>query len=616
MSLIVAVAMMLTGCIYDRMDCPENEELENVGEVITIEFTMLTRNAQSASRSLDPPPSPETGFSAENYLDLGNLTFLLFDDNRKMLRTFSPDVDVIEEATGPYVKYRVRTFLHDNYFLKTTSENITFTIVVLGNFAGLSPERFNFSAGEKLEDIFKPEIVGTFAMPLSNNSANTWIPAVAPIASQNSGHIPMSGMQTFTVPTGALRASSPDSPYQLSEGPSQKHINMLRALAKIEIVDKIAYSATDNNHFTIEHVELIGHNTRGSILPLFGEWERDLETQYVKLPSVPSDAAYIGSDPGSGIGTSVTGSQAERDFFLDADATAARTDGCKVYSCYLTEYDPEAVGSASPMWMRLTMSAPWGEDETTQFRLDVAPYTDGTPQEPMPILRNNIYRYVITGAKEIDLDVQPFSNLSLSFGFGLRRDARGDLMVLPDENGDYPEYFLNFAKTHSYPQAIDDDGNETGELIRLEDGDYYAIVVGENNEMSDAVIWVKDRDACHVLSNFGPEHDGQDCSARRVESFYGNNQAETFLKDIFGYRRVYHFINHNSIVRHPQDDNLLFCYIENFGSENVKRKYYEIESWDDASKTGWIVNKNEDGTEVGFQEITSDGNLGNAIPIE
>lgn len=264
------------------------------------------------------------------------------------------------------------------------------------------------------------------------------------------------------------------------------------------------------------------------------------------------------------------------------------------------------------------------------------------------IERNNIYRFTITGMNagmDISAEIQPFAEQKLTFGFGLMRDSRGDLMVVKiperdatgkvmvDEKGDtiytYPQYFLDFVQKHDFPKEIqvDSDGNilkdeagnilyKTTEVKPTAKGDYYAIVVGEYESLSEADVWVKDKDGCHVLTNFGKtvdnsnnsaDHEG--CNSRLVEMSFGNNQSEIFYKDKFHYRRVHHFDNHNSIVRHPVDENLLFCVIDNFGSPDEIRKYYEVESWD--GETGWIIVYDENNNETGdFRQITYDGNLG------
>lgn len=407
------LAAMLTGCINDDSLCPDDPDIDP-GEGITIEFTMLTRNAASSlsSRALVAlEGNTEVGFAAENYLDLDNLTFLLFDKDQKMLRTFKPEVtNIPDPTTGEYVKYSVRAFLHDNYFLKATTDNIKFTIVVLGNYANLSPERFNYHIGEDLETIFASDKVGTFAAPTSNNSGSSWIPSIFPGTDngQQAGHIPMAGMQTFTVKVADLRASTPDNPYQLSvEGTNDNLINILRALAKIEIVDKIGFTegVYASSRSKIDKVEMVGHSLHGSILPTFDQWNKYgfLETQYVTKASAPVAFGYVGTTPTDGNKGVIIADNSYGpvlNFFKDSDATT-REQGANVFSCYLTEYDPTQLGTTPPMWMRLSVKsaddATSTDTEPKYFRLEAAPYSNNTPGAVMPLLRNEIYRYVITG---------------------------------------------------------------------------------------------------------------------------------------------------------------------------------------------------------------------------
>lgn len=416
--LSVLLALAMASCITDNMECPDDTDTDT-GDGITLEFAMLTRNAMSSSSRalISPGGNTEIGFGPENYLDLDNLLFLLFDKDQKLIRVFKPDVKVENDAgAGEYVKYLVRVFLNDDYFLKATDPNITFTIVVLGNYSTLDPKGFAYHVGQKLEDIFKSDAVATFAMPVIENGS--WIPRIFPTAEGGAAHIPMAGMQTFTAPTASLLASTLNNPYQLSTGTQSKYLNILRALAKIEIIDRIGATGTgsettqtDKNHrSSIEKVELVGHTTRGSILPTFNQWTtNDTETQYVKSTSVPTSASYIGYQPDGNL--AFTGNPIN--FFADAAATAARDDRCQVYSCYLTEYDPDRRGGSYPMWIRLTTRTPGndGEAETTLYRLEVAPYTNNSPGATIPILRNNIYRYEIAGIKsdvELELKVNPW----------------------------------------------------------------------------------------------------------------------------------------------------------------------------------------------------------------
>ena len=409
--LLMALMLPLCGCINDDSLCGGDEE-DKDSEGIAIEFALTTSlPAKGGTRALIAPTgTPENGSLAENYLDLDNLTFLLFDDKQELLQVISPYVE--PEDRNSYIRYRVTAFISDYYFLHATTEQLTFTIVVLGNYQDLSPERFGFAKGMKLADLFDQSKVGTFAMPIRNNWDNSWIPSIVPGENgQQRGFIPMAGMQTFTVDVSDLQKSNSGNPLVISTDENGKDINMLRALAKIEIVDKIGFiNGTQpdiENRSWIEKAELIGHSTRGSIFPALAQWNQPgnpFETQYVQSVSIPSDNTYIGAQPTNDFSTD--NAAANANFFLDAAASALReNDNCRVLSCYLTEYDPANRGTAYPMWMRLTVHGPGtANGSSTLYRLEPAPYVDNAPGNLLPILRNNIYRYEITGiGTELDL---------------------------------------------------------------------------------------------------------------------------------------------------------------------------------------------------------------------
>lgn len=399
--LLFVLMLPITSCIDDNSLCGKEPDQE---DGITIEFSLQTRiPARLGTRALLDPTgiTQETGSEAENYLDLDNLTFLLFDKDMTLLQTLSPYVEADNPVSNRYSKYKVTAFLSNHYFLRATEDELTFSIVVLGNYQSLSPTRFGFAPGQKIRDIFDPNKVGSFAMPISNNNGYCWIPSITGGANgQTAGYIPMSGMQTFTVKTDDLRSSSPGNPLVLSTDENGKDINMMRSLAKIEIVDKIGFANNvqpdKNNRSWIEKVELVGHTTRGSIFPTLDQWnltDNPFETQYVQAVSSPSDNAYVGAQPINGLTTE--NENAIVNFF---EESVLRIDGCPVFSCYLTEYSPNERGSVYPMWMRVTVHGPGNAgSSSTLYRLDPAPYVDNVPQDLLSILRNNIYRYEITG---------------------------------------------------------------------------------------------------------------------------------------------------------------------------------------------------------------------------
>lgn len=427
------MALMLTGCINDDAQCPAEGDGE---EQITLEFTVVTRDlAGHGTRALVIPGNFQNGTSAENYLDLQNTVFMLFDESKTLIKVFIPEVTPEDEQ---YAKYSVRAFMSPQEFhtLTDNKTEVTFYIAVVGNYSRLNPQNAAYHIGQKLDDIFDPEKVGTFAMPISNNNAlNAWIPSIYPVDNQLAGHIPMAGIQTFTIPVEDLAASTVDHPLDLSGNNGEKDINMLRALAKIEVIDRIDATGTGNattfpeKRMRIEKAELVGHTTRGSLFPTLIQWNsaaNPYETQYVTTPSIPASSNYVGASPVNTGSLSTNNEAACVNFFADATATEAREDKCRVFSCYLTEYNPALLSSTDePMWIRLTCQIPTDEGEQTEessifYRLEVAPYNNGTAGTSMPILRNNIYRYEITGIKtdaEFELTVNNWNSADTEWKF-------------------------------------------------------------------------------------------------------------------------------------------------------------------------------------------------------
>lgn len=415
---VIAMSLMpalLAGCINEEGVCSPDKDMERQ---TVMEFTIVTRQLnppRTATRTLLPAPNTEQdGFLDENYLDLDNLRFLLFDDQKNLIQSFAPEVETVVGTN--YIKYSVRAFINNPYFLEATGDNLSFYIMVLGNYSLLQPANFSFPNGLALESLFDASKVGTFEMPQRLGRASFWRPSYngadytdadgnLNYFNNTRAFIPMSGLQNFTVSVSALKNSTVDKPLQLStEG---KEINMLRALAKIEVIDRINASGNGENTVQpdpkdrsyVEKVELMGFFTRGSILPSFDDWNRSgIETQYARTPSVP-DAAQYQSVAAESDNVTINDYSNVVNFFPDREATESREDGCRVLSCYLTEYDVLKLNNPPGMWIRATVLNPGDGDADTRsvfYRIDVAPYINGRPGAAMNIVRNNIYRYEVT----------------------------------------------------------------------------------------------------------------------------------------------------------------------------------------------------------------------------
>ncbi len=453
-----AVALIFTlllgagGCVNDEVDCLQSQTLNDGDAVVVMQFTVVTRGNTSATRAVITPDYTEIGFPEENYIDLNRMQFLLFDSDKKLLQQFYPAIEAVSGTN--FVKYRVTAKMSmDALFPDDDNPEITFSIMVLANYYNnLSSKNVDFTPGMTLSQCFTKSPSATFAMPdgspfwKPSYTGNSYTDANGDTYSYNKkAYIPMSGLQTFTVNREELKASKEDQPLQISESDGSKDINMLRALAKIEVVDKInAYQDEEGNwkqpakedRTYIEKAELMGYFTEGSLLPSsLDAWNKSniAETQYCSTPSVPSSASFISVNVVDEDELSVASDSKIINFFADAEATAKREDGCIVYSCYLTEYDYSKVtASNTPMWIRCTITnpdydpnngnLPYGkvddegnlitDDNGNQassvpqslfYRIEVKQYgADGKVLESgnTNIIRNNIYRYEVTSINQ------------------------------------------------------------------------------------------------------------------------------------------------------------------------------------------------------------------------
>lgn len=366
--LVVFAAVFMSGCVQENSLCPPDRG-PLVKKGMTLNFTLLTRsiNKSDKTRALIPAPDPQDGSAAENYLDVSNMTFLIFKQDGSLLTTFSPEVT---PENTQYTRYDVSYSVPETLFDYVTGDFVNIYIMAIGNTG-------NFSALPDLDNMFAKS--SSFNFPLRGNTISggsfLWTPDV-----DAKRGIPMSGMQYFSIPRTALENSSSENPLNLSRdmGSSSKDLNMLRCMAKVEVIDMIGEVGSN----IITQVSLTGFNDRGRILPTFDQWQIQTpwETQYVAKTSVPESVVFNAASPIL--------------FFKDEAATAIRPDRRAVYSTFLTEFNHTAAGVTIPqVSVQLnigTTAAP--VTETRSFGL--TSYQNGaSTNEATDLLRNNIYRY-------------------------------------------------------------------------------------------------------------------------------------------------------------------------------------------------------------------------------
>lgn len=403
----VALTLTLTGCVNE--DSPCDIPADNDG--MAIKFTLVTRNGlggrmqaptSSPSRADDDCNADSPGTAAENYIDMADCELILFDGDKRLLRRIYP-----EKATSAADSYTAQVEITDAYFTDKVrnGEDVSFYIMAVANSSSLSGQQLALTPGQSITDLAAQQ--RTFKQP-----TGIWTPGT-------DKYIPMAGFRRFTVTAAALKASSYDVPVVIStedaangviEGGS---ILMLRAMAKIEIVDKIDIidkyiddeDDEDSNRPSITGATLQGFFEKGAILPIVGGnpsssegeilWNQNHSGQVI-APTIPSSSGYSKTGTNS---SSIT-------FQLDDDAKDNRSDNCRVYSGYIVEYNAASRptsgtgGTPSGPTVTVTIKSPNAEASSPKpFAIKLGTYNkNGKFQEEIPfLLRNHIYRYEITG---------------------------------------------------------------------------------------------------------------------------------------------------------------------------------------------------------------------------
>lgn len=394
-------------------------EFEAVKFQFQIDMQSLVPHGGPRSRTITLPAETQKGTLPENYLDLKNIKFLFFDSEQKFLSEFTPDVK--PEGTD-YVRYDVTGIVEDEYFTNPQSNTVDFYILVLANYSQYSPQGFYFTKGMTLQQLFN-EQQPSFSTP---SASPWWFPHLEDLSADGvypggPQYIPMAGLQHFSVPAADFKAKEkidlPDD------------INMLRAMAKIEVIDRIGANGTGNltvqppvgQRSSIEKVELMGQYMRGTILPEFSQWNvgGNAETRYVSAPFVPRHIEYANPYPFGSM--EYVSSQIRRDFGEDDLATAARADRCKVFSVYIPEYTVPVADQSilkdtytkglTKAWAQVTIQNPngdsYGELSSVLYELKFTGYSNGASNGvDTPLLRNTIYRYEISSVSADIVNVE------------------------------------------------------------------------------------------------------------------------------------------------------------------------------------------------------------------
>lgn len=398
------LASLLCSCASGPL--PDAQE---PGDGVFIRFSILAGNrakSRAADISGDLP-----GSIPENYIDIDDIRYLVFDDDLKFILDLTPEATTMVSSDDVAV-YDVVAHLTDPYFVEKASEAIPFNILVLANYTGWEISIPPLSKGDDISVLF----TGGLVMNVVPETSSLFK------AGQNGEQLfPLSGLQKFVIPVGNLLTSSKESPFNVSVA-SGKDVNLLRALAKIEVIDKINIfedqvfeeerdNSGYNSYLRISGVKLGGRIDKGTLLPAAERWKgiSFFETQQVDAATVPASAAYFPPSPFDDGNYLWNGSE---DFCVtlvrDEYASSLREDKCPVFSCYVYEYSQDCTqlkniaASRLPYFAITTRGRIDSEgnvvDQSVTLPMRMAEYNDGVwGSELKSILRNHIYRFEIAG---------------------------------------------------------------------------------------------------------------------------------------------------------------------------------------------------------------------------
>ena len=410
LAVLPILLLLVTGCVNDYDNCPTPER---ESDPVKLRFTIVTHTPMSIdsrqTRAADIT-GDQTGTVSENYLNLAghDIRFLLFDNKQKLLRDFTPNADITlaDGDNNKYITYTVRATIAEPYFANVATANTDFYIMVIANGRPYQLNAFGLTPDiTTIEDVANQLASFTLKtytiVDTVTGKRNGWAPSQPGIS--DGEYIPMAGLQHFTLSQGAFDGG-PENFVELPE-----NINMLRALAKIEIIDRIDiagnFSDAPEKRIYVEKAELFGFCATGTVLPAYAQWNRNnvLETQQVESPTMASPMRY--NPPTADINNPNWSSLIE--FHEDQEAQDARADGCPIFSAYVTEYSLKDITTALPPYIRLTVNDPDLTDEESKFyRVELASYTNGVAGDNRnALLRNHIYRYEITAISNNSLQI-------------------------------------------------------------------------------------------------------------------------------------------------------------------------------------------------------------------
>ena len=398
--LLCAFAAMLVGCINNYDECPAT-----VGDgEISLSIRMLVPEASPATRTKDPSHALADGEDAEDLINIEGKDYCVYilDENGVIMQRFEPTSTLLNEVKdgGTLLEYTL-----NGKFQPEGMEKIR--VMVMANWnsgwsdaAGGAPVGYGSGINlgfTTMEELYAEGTKFLFARPNSGGSySSVWMPSASSMQ-----FIPMFGI------SDVLTISKDGN--TVSQGANKSvSINMLRSVAKVEIVDALEESIGN-----ITSVSLSRSNKYGRYIlnPHIKKGDKsnekwNVQDYQVELPSLPDVYGGILSDGNDAFVLNLPFEKAP--YTREYTNEDGEKKDCPVYVAYVPEM---YLSSSDTRLQRPVFNLTAGG---TPYKFDFNNYREGSVNTHDPlsaVLRNHIYRYTVTGvgiSAKIDLKVLPW----------------------------------------------------------------------------------------------------------------------------------------------------------------------------------------------------------------
>ncbi len=430
----------LGSCINDSSECPQPMP-EQQKENMYIRFSIMTKN-DLRTRAADIN-GDQVGTGYENELNINDIKYFLYDNDKRFIQDITAVTQTVA-ANKEYTVYNVVAKLDNQYFKDNINGFIDFYILVIANYSGWGVTVPTPAVGDNIENFFNNGLEMT-KVP----DTGVWLDpdsSLYPESTYPNNKFPMAGLQHFSFPGSMLMNSGEQNPYDMSIE-TGKNVNLLRTLAKIEIIDKInigedevfdevADVEGETGALRIKQIKLFGYFGSGKLIPSVAQWNRNsvFETQQVIAPSTDGMTYVAPQTPFASLGTDVFAEGANIKFHRDEAATKLRKDKCPVFSCYVFEYSDNSISEAYLPYFIINTHGYTPPPEvggnvypSLNYALSFKDLINNSTNPPTAklgsLLRNHIYRFEISGISQGlqvqwtvcdmdssgDIDIPPFS---------------------------------------------------------------------------------------------------------------------------------------------------------------------------------------------------------------